>query len=298
MELDVEGARRAMEEKVAGPLGFDAVEASAAIHDIVNGHMSDLIRGKVVTSGRMPEDFVLYVYGGAGPVHAAGFAAELGISSVYVFPTSPVFSSTGISLADYIQTRLLSRRLVMPVEPDALNDMLADVEDDLTRAMERQGFARDDLEFGRRFFMRYRRQLHELEVPVATKRYDDTDVKEIMDFFEQRYEEVYGEGTSYRQAGIELLSVHVDAVGPAPKPSLQAEDAVADARPEPKGERRVRFSGTTGLDTPVYEFDRVPGGSRIDGPAIIETPITTVVVPPGHETRVDAYRNLVLRRLP
>ena len=79
--------------------------------------MSDLIRRQVVRTGYLPEEFVIYAFGGAGPVHAAGFAAELGIKQIYIFATSPVFSAFGAAAADVIRTRVMSCQYILPADP-------------------------------------------------------------------------------------------------------------------------------------------------------------------------------------
>ena len=106
--LNKEKALRAIEEKIARPLKLKAQEAAAGVYDIVNAKMSDLIRRQVVRTGYLPEEFVIYAFGGAGPVHAAGFAAELGVKQIYIFATSPVFSAFGAAAADVIRTRVMS----------------------------------------------------------------------------------------------------------------------------------------------------------------------------------------------
>ena len=96
--LNKDNALKAIEAKIARPLKVTVREAAAGIYDIVNAKMSDLIRRQVVRTGYLPEEFVIYAFGGAGPVHASGCAAELGIKNVYIFATSPVFSAFGVGL--------------------------------------------------------------------------------------------------------------------------------------------------------------------------------------------------------
>ena len=88
--LDKPAAVKAMEEKIAGPLGLSAVEAAAGIVRIIDSKMSDLIRREIIKSGHLPEDFVLYAFGGASPVHAVGYARDLGVREIIVFPTTPL----------------------------------------------------------------------------------------------------------------------------------------------------------------------------------------------------------------
>jgi N-methylhydantoinase A len=164
--LNKEKAQAALKEKIALPLKMDMVEAAAGFYDVINAHMSDLIGKQVVRAGYTPEQFALYSFGGAGPVHAAAYAAEMGISKVYVFPSSAVFSAFGIAAADIVHTYAFSYRYRMPVDPDVLNSKLAEIEGRLLEMMEKEGIDRYDVEFRRIFHMRYRRQLNELDVPV------------------------------------------------------------------------------------------------------------------------------------
>ena len=112
--LNKDKAEKVVEEKIAKPLGLSNVEAAAGVYDIVNSKMSDLIRQQVVRTGHLPEEFVIYAFGGAGPVHAAGFSAELGINKIYIFPTSPVFSAFGVASADVIHTRVITCQYILP----------------------------------------------------------------------------------------------------------------------------------------------------------------------------------------
>jgi N-methylhydantoinase A len=297
MRLDREAAEEAVRTQLADPLGLDPVEAAAAVYDIVNAQMADLIRKKVVAGGRAPEEYAIYAFGGAGPVHAAGFAAELGVREIYVFPTSSVFSALGIAMADVIHTKSLSARHLMPADPKLLNARIEEVETELLAAMSREGFAAEDVSFRRTFDMRYRKQLSELEVPVPAGTYSEQDLLEIMDLFERRYEGVYGEGTGYREMGIEVVSMRIDAVGETSKPVLQRHP-LAGRSPAGacKGSRSVHFAGDVqaSVEAAIYDYERLEAGNELSGPAIIETPITTVVVPPGQQARVDAYLNTVL----
>jgi N-methylhydantoinase A len=276
---------------------MDPVEAAAGIYDIINSKMSDLIRRQVVRTGYFPEEFVLYAFGGAGPVHAAGFAAELGIGKIYVFVSSPVFSAFGIAAADVIHTRVVSCQYRLPAAPEALNQRVASIEEELAQAMTGEGFRREEVGFRRFFTMRYRRQTAGVEIPIPWDRFSAQDVATLQEMFEKKYEELYGVGAGYTKAGIEISAIRVDAVGPVEKPSLRPESGRgADATTALKGRRQVFFTRPERqfVDTPVYDYERLTPGVVVPGPAIIELPFTTTLVTPGSRVLVDDYRNLVL----
>ncbi len=295
--LNKEKARSVIEEKIARPLKLKVHEAAAGIYDIVNAKMSDLIRRQVVRTGYLPEEFVIYAFGGAGPVHASGFAAELGIKKIYIFATSPVFSAFGAAAADVIRTRVMSCQYVLPADPAPINQRLDTVEEELSAAMTGEGFKPNQVEFRRFYTMRYRRQSAGVELPASWQRFNPKRMAEIQAAFEKKYEELYGAGAGYTKAGIEISEIRVDAVGKVAKPRLSAKRKTGgSARAALKGKRQVYFPRPQRkfIDTPVYEYGRLEVGTTVKGPAIIELPFTTTLVPPDHKVTVDPFMNLVM----
>jgi len=295
--LNKEKALRVIEEKIARPLKLKVHEAAAGIYDIVNAKMSDLIRRQVVRTGYLPEEFVIYAFGGAGPVHASGFAAELGIKKIYIFATSPVFSAFGAAAADVIRTRVLSCQYVLPADPAPINQRLDTVEEELGAAMTGESFKPNQVEFRRFYTMRYRRQSAGVELPASWQRFNPKRMAEIQTAFEKKYVELYGAGAGYTKAGIEISEIRVDAVGKVAKPRLSAKRKTgANPRAALKGKRRVFFARPQRkfFDTPVYDYERLGVGAAVKGPAIIELPFTTTLVPPDHKVTVDSYMNLVM----
>ena len=297
-KLNKDKALHAIEEQIARPLKLKVNEAAAGIYDIVNAKMSDLIRRQVVRTGYLPEEFVIYAFGGAGPVHASGFAAELGIKKIYIFATSPVFSAFGAAAADVIRTRVISCQYVMPADPAVINQRLDGIEKEMAGAMTGEGFKPNQVEFRRYFTMRYRRQSAGVEMPVSFDRFNSKRMSEIHSAFEQKYEELYGVGAGYSKAGIEISEIRVDAVGKVAKPKLSVKrKANGNARRAFKRKRQVFFARPERkfIDTPVYDYELLGVGSTIRGPAIVELPFTTTLIPPEHKITVDPYLNLVMQ---
>ncbi|MFC1906658.1 hydantoinase/oxoprolinase family protein [Chloroflexota bacterium] len=294
-KLNRDRAEEAIRQKIAQPLGMDVVQAAAGIYDIINARMADLIRKKVVQTGLMPEEHVVYAFGGASPVHAVAYASELGIKKLLVFPTSAVFSAFGIAGADIVHTYMTSYRYRMPVDPEKINRTLAEIEDRLYGVLQQDGFQKNDVEFRRIFHMRYVRQVNELEVSVPARKYNHEDVQEIMQQFQKRYEEVYGAGSAYPAAGIELISFSVDAVAKTPKPLMVPyEGKGPDPAKALKGMRNVFFPGGVRkfLDTRIYDFDNLEPGNILSGPCIIESATTTIIIPPRIEGRIGSFREV------
>jgi len=292
--LDLDAARAAIQDKLAEPLGMSVEDAAAGVVRIVNSQMSDLIRREVVKSGHHPDDFVLYSFGGAGPVHAVGYARSLGIGSILVFPTSSVFSAFGIAMADLLHTRLATRYVPLPADPDGFNDDLAAIEEALVEQLRDDGFEGRP-EFRRFLTMRFRRQTTGEEIRLPWDRLSPDRMAELERLFVDRYEELYGAGVAYRDAGIDVAGVRVDAIGPVANPAIGMVDP---GEPDPsialKGKRRA-YLGEAWHEARVYDHGRLAHPMRLEGPAIVESPFTTIALPPGSRATVDAYHTLVIQ---
>ncbi len=279
--------------RVGRRLGLDVRAAADGIRRIIEGKMADLIRRQVIRSGHLPEQFVLYAFGGASGMHAAALAKELGIPEVYVFPTSAVFSAFGIALADVRHTRLLTVEVLLPCAPAALNGPLDTVAGDLLAVMEREGFAGGDVRIRRYASCRYLRQTQAVELELPAGPLDDGAIASLGRRFVERYAALYGVGAGDPNARVEVSALRIDAIGPVAKPELAGAGERGAGAATAKGRRLAQADGTFG-ETDVYDWDALVPGQSVAGPAIVESPFTTVVVPPGSAGTVDAYRDLVI----
>jgi len=298
MKLNKAKAEQAIQDKIATPLKMDVVNAAAGILTIVNAHMAELIRVCAMSVGLAPEEFVLYAFGGTGPMHATYYAGELNIKKVYAFPSSAVFSAFGIAGADIIQTASFSLNYMMPVAPQVLNSRVSEFENTLALEMEREGFRLEQLEFRHMFNMRYRRQVNYHTISLPRKEYKTgKDVAEILDSWVEDFEKVYGKGVAYTKAGVELVSMDIEAVGKGVKPALKRfSEGGTDASAALKGHRGVFFPEITKdfVETAIYEHDRLQPNNVIEGPAIVESPTSTIVIPPEKLAKVDPFLNIII----
>jgi len=295
--LHKQKAFKSLQEKIARPLGMDPVEAAAGIFDITNSTMADLIRRQVVRTGYLPEEFVIYSFGGAGAVHAAGVGVELGIQRIYIFPTSPVFSAFGITAADVIHTRVVSCQYLLPLNPVEINKRLEAIEEEMVQTMGREGFPPAQVEFRRFFTMRYRRQTAGVELPVPWECLSGDRLESLRGEFERRYEDLYGIGAGYTEAGIEVSAIRLDAIGKVSKPQLREVQAEkTNLSKAKKGKRQVFFTRPQRgwIETSVYDYALLSPEDIVAGPAVIEMPFTTALVPPNSQVTIDPYRNLIL----
>jgi N-methylhydantoinase A len=298
MKLNRGMAEQAIGEKIATPLQMEVIEAAAGIFTITNSHMADLIRIMTMRAGLSPQDFVLYAFGGTGPMHAAYYASDLGIERVYCFPTSSVFSAYGIAGADIIRSISFSLGHPMPMDGHLLNSTKKEFEDTLARDLEKEGFRPQDLEFRHTFNMRRMRQVLYHSVALPAREYSsDEDVKWLMEQWAEDFERIYGKGVGYGKANIEVVSMDIDAVGKVIKPSIKRHDGKeSNSSAALKGYREAFFPEIRKdfVKTAVYEYAQLQANNLIEGPAIVESPTTTIVIPPGKLGRVDEFLNVVL----
>jgi N-methylhydantoinase A len=299
--LDLNASREAIRTRIAEPLGLSVEDAAAAIYAIQNAQTGDLLRKVVVEAGHDPREFVLYAFGGAGPAHCAGYAAELGVAQVVV-PLGQVasaFSAYGLAASDIALAAELSDPSAFPMDPVAVEKNFAQLESQVREGLDRQGVRFARLELFREIDMRYSMQLAELAAPVDDGPVDGAQIAAIAERFERRYAEMYGRGSGFRAAGMQAITYRVRAVGILPfSPALpaiaQADGPAADAART--GSRPIRLGGDRYTDTDIYDYARLRAGHRIPGPAIVEVPTTTVVVPAGATGTVDRLGNLIITR--
>lgn len=294
--LDVEGAERAIREQIAEPLGMTVTQAALAIYRIVNAQMADLIRNATIQRGHDPRGDTLFAFGGAAPAHASRFAAELGIKQVMIPATASVHSAVGLVASDVVYEEGVSERVQVPVSPARMNEVFAPLLAKIRSNLHKAGFADADITIQRSVDMRYRYQVHELNVPFppGDGALTEADLETLYARFDALYEEAYGKGSAYRAAGKEIVTVRVTGSGALPKPALSAAARGAtDASVARKGERPVLFAEFgSHRPTAIYDIRDMKPGMEIAEPAIIETPITTIVVNPGDLAVMDEFGNI------
>lgn len=298
MQLDVGAAREAIRKGVAEPMGLSVDEAAAAIYAIQNAQTADVVRKVVVDNGRDPRDFALYSFGGAGPVHCASYAADLGAKEVIIplGSTAAVFSAYGLAASDIVLTAELSQPENFPVEPQRLNDAFGSLEAELRDRLAAQGLAFTSLSFQREADMRYTLQLAEVATDVPGGSLSAADIDQLGAAFEDRYAQIYGKGAGFSEAGLQIITYRVRAIGHlGGKPQLPEID-LATSPPKPVSHRRVLLDPRKGWEEAgIYLYQDLRAGQEINGPAIIEAATTTVALPAHSTASVGSTGHLVIR---
>jgi N-methylhydantoinase A len=291
--LGGEGAQAAV-ERVGGRIGLDPVAAADGALRIVESHMADLMRQMTVERGRDPRDFVIYAFGGAGGAHAVAFARELGAAQV-VIPLGDLastWSALGVMTSDVLHIRERSEVMLAPFDAARMNAIYAEMEDSAREQLRGEGFDDADIELTRLAEMKFSLQIHQVEVPVPGGTLTDQDAAEQNERFIERYEQIYGKGSAFVGAGTSIGLFKVLARGkvrtPVPPPIERTETAPASSR-----EVYWRDLGAF-APTDIYDGAKLAAQTVAEGPAILEFPDTTVVVPPGASARLDELGSVLI----
>ena len=295
--LDAEAARRAFDEKIATPLAMSVEEAAIGIYRIAAAQISDLIHEITVERGLDPRDFVLHAFGGSCGLLCGVFGAELGVRRIVVPYTAAVNAAFGLLSADIVHEYSVTRTLPAQSPAAEINDIYAPMEARARAQLATEGFADDAIALDRSIDLRYGRQVHEVTTPVRCGGpLDDAAVGRLAADFEALYERKFGKGSAYRAAGVEMTMFRLSARGLVERPRIEKEQlAGADPGPALIG-RRVIFVEAAGGFAPadIYDFERLAPGNVVAGPAVIHTPITTIVVQAGQSGRMDEFRNITI----
>ena len=288
------GAADAALARLARDAGYEDRERLAeGVLRLAMACMAGAIREISIERGHDPRDFTLVAMGGAGPMHAARLAEELGITDALVPPHPGNVSALGLLGSD-IRYDLAQTVLTDAAETsvEAIDATLSDLAGDGRGLLGGDGFARSAVTIERYADMRYRGQAFDLSVPVPPLAADLTGLRGR---FEEAYERRYG----HKRPGkaVEIVTLRVVASGRVPRPRL-AELRVRGEGPESalKSRRAVYFEGRWLGECPIYDRAKLAAGVELAGPAVIEEYGGTTVLPPGWDAAVDTVGMLRLRR--
>jgi N-methylhydantoinase A len=295
--LDIAAAEAALETEIGHPLNLSAREAAAGIRRIVDERMADEVRVFAAKRGLEPREFTLLPFGGAGAVHAAQVAAELGITRILVPPRPGAFSALGLLCSDVVHDFIRSElRPITALDPAHGEDRFRELEERARAALAAEGLAEAEAAMDRELDMRYAGQGYELRVSLdGLGPLDPAVLRQARERFDARHAQIHGHAA--REKEVEVVSYRLRARVSVPKfePRARPRPAgAAEAKAAFKGRRMVWFDGLNGAEVPVYERDRLAIGATFAGPAIVEQMDATTVIPAGWRAEVDAFGNLIL----
>jgi N-methylhydantoinase A len=295
MTLDVQAAREAIEREVARPLGLDLERAAWAILAIANEAMVAAIREITVNQGVDPRECALVAGGGAGGLNAAVLARELGCSTVLLPKAAGTLSACGAQFAEIVAEASVSRYVTTAdFDVGTASAVLDDIDAQLSTFAER--LPADLADRARRSYAieaRYPFQVWELEVPVERDRLVGGG---SLDWLTDRFHDAHERTFAVREPGqiVELQYWKGRLSAPLDAPALEAVDGSRDGALAAPVARPCYFEETGVVETPCYAPASLEPGMTIEGPAILEEPITTVVVPPGCRATVTPLGSFII----
>jgi N-methylhydantoinase A len=297
LRLDVERATEVFDRLIAQPLDLSAQDAAAAMFRLANSITYDLVHKMTVQRGLDPRQFALFAYGGTAGMHVMAYAEELGVRAVVIPHSASVHGAFGLVTSDVVHELQVTRPARLPVDPGLVEEVFQDMSGEVLERLRLEGFEGPRVRIERSIDMRYGRQVHILTAPVVTQgRMSASALDEIVARFEALYREKYGSESAFREAGIEMVTFRVRAVGFLQRPKLAEEEAASSDAAPPVEEMRRAWVDNVGefRDVPGYRFDLLRPGNRLVGPAILWSPITTIVLHDGQRASVDGHKNLLI----
>ncbi|MFP2995338.1 hydantoinase/oxoprolinase family protein [Spongiivirga sp. MCCC 1A20706] len=293
MSLSVESARKAIENKLAKPLGISIEEAAMGVHKIVNENMANAARVHVLEKGMDPRHFNMVGFGGAGPVHAFGVAKLLNTKRLIIPVGAGVTSALGFLVSPVASEKIHSYIIELnKANWDEINTFLSEMEEDGYDFLQQSGIDRKDATVQRVVEMRYYGQGHEITIELPKGKLSDNSIAEIEKRFIKEYEFRYNR--SIEGMSMEMVTWRVVVQGPIPKMKVKQFSTTEEDKEAYKGTRKVFFEETGYLDCPVYDRYALKPFEKFDGPAIIEETESTTVIGINSSVQVDNDKNIII----
>lgn len=303
MPLNLGRAERAIRERIAEPMGLSVPDAALLIKKVIDGQMGSVIHKETVLKGYDPRDFVMFSAGGAGPVHACGYAEAAGIGTVAVFPFASVFCAFGSSTMDILHVYERSQHFTLVTAAggwfsdfDAFNQVLDRLIEQALRDFAGEGFDTSGIQFELELDMKFGGQLNvkRVRAPELHLR-TERDAKSLYAAFEAEYSAAYSPLGLNPAAGVEIDALILKGRLPMEKVPLPAAPALTPKEATTDASRPVYWAvGEAPRATPVFRADDLAPGMWSTGPALIESENTTVVVAPGWRFDIDGRGALVI----
>jgi N-methylhydantoinase A len=300
LPLNPDLAHKALEEKVAKPLGLSVKEAALGIVKVINSNMALAIRSNSVARGIDPREFALVPFGGAGPLHGIALAEAIAAKEIIV-PVAPgITAAMGLLQTDMRYEH--ARSLIVPLKRAdqaaiaRINAMINDLVERCGRDLEKDGVPSERRKFQKLAECRYHGQGFELRADLPEGKVTEANVRDVVAGFHQQHRLDYG--YHFEDGEVELITIRVigrEDVTPLKMTPIDKvagqniSDALLYSRP-------TTFDDGETLDTPRYDRGALRAGHRIAGPAILIQHNATTLLPPGYVADVAEFGNLHIQR--
>jgi N-methylhydantoinase A len=299
IRLDPAAARTAITARIARPLGLGLEEAAHGMVHVINVNMAAAIREISVQKGYDPREFPLVCAGGAGPLHATGIAAELGIGRIVVPRESSIFCAAGMLRTDLRHDYVRSCAQVLgdgAAGDRRVRRLVGEMQAAARRELAGEGIAAGRQRMQFKADLRYVGQYHEVTVSLPARSLAAADWDDVRNRFHSQHDRLYGYSLRAEGTAVELLNLRLSASGITAKPPLRREPRGASSPAHAlKGRRRAyQPERKAWRAIPVFDGERLVHGNRVLGPAIIESANTSIVVAAGWRAEYDLLGNCVM----
>ncbi len=290
MELDAQAAERVF-APLAGRFALSTEQTAASALQLADANIVRAIQLVSTERGRDARDYALVPFGGAGPLHAARIAEELGISTIVVPPNAGVISAYGLVASDYTKFDVVTRKM-------RLDEAAAQEAGRLFAAMRERLAAQfaemslpGGLDYTHTLEMRFVGQAFEVAVEIPAERLQSLDAAYLAERFADAHHRTFMHGAALDRA-VEIVTLRVGATLPIGLPPRLDREQLAPRDPE----KAKVFHNEAWIDCARFAAEALSAGQRIEGPAVVEGYTATTWVPPGWTAELDPADNMVLRR--
>jgi len=296
--LDKKRAYKYIKEQLADPFGVDPERTARGALDLIEINMKNHLNGMIQGLGFRPENYTLISFGGAGPLHVAGYAKELKFQDIMIPEWAAAFSAYGCACAEHSYRHEKSVDLLIP--PDGsmneivsmmLNATWSELKKDIIKEFEKEDRDPSEMEFIPSVRIQYFGMFDDLEVTSISDNLKAEDVWKLARSYDDLFEQIFRRGTKSPDLGYHITKAVATGIVPVPKPKL-ADYKLSGKNPDKganKGKRKI-FWEADWHNASLWEMSLLNPGNLIDGPAVIEAPATTLLVPPGFKVFLDKHR--------
>ncbi len=299
LTLDADKARQVMQAQISQPLSMDLVDAAWAIHRLADANMVRALRAVSTERGRDPRHFVLFAFGGKGPVHALGIAQALAITRVVIPPAPGLFSSLALLFSEvehhFVQTYFNPSD---DIDLAQLEHVLDKLDQQGRETLETEGYTGAQVRLERYADLRYGGQNSELTIPFELDVLTPDGLSRLQEAFAVEHDKTYGyrsDDEPIQLMGLRLVARGLSNEVRVPERLSMVSGAVSGGSPQ-AASRQAYFGPQCGwLETPLLTRQDLSHATH-EGPLIVEEYDATTVVPPGWQVSLDAWSNMMVER--
>ncbi|TFF99170.1 MAG: hydantoinase/oxoprolinase family protein, partial [Promethearchaeota archaeon] len=285
-------------EQIAEPLNSSPYETARGALDLIDLNMKNHLNGMIQGLGFRPENYTLVSYGGAGPLHVAGYSHNLQFEDIIIPEWAAAFSAFGCACADHSYRHEKTVDLILTTDGRMdqavvmmLNATWAQLKSDISKEFKKEGRNPSKMIFKPSLKMQYLGMLDDLEVESPFESIQEQNLDELKHSYDELFEQIFKRGTKSPELGYHITKAIGTGIVPVPKPKLPKEEYSGKNPMETasKGYRDIYWEDEW-HNASVWEMSLLKPGNVIEGASIIEAPATTLLVPPKHKVSLDKHR--------